>query len=141
MSATALIVDDNQLNTKLFQALLASRGHRAVAASSGAEALSAIARLRPDIVVLDLMLPDMSGLDLAQLIRQSATLRRVPVLMVTAFPSLLTQRWLEAADVDGFMTKPIAAAAFLAEIDRLLDTAAAPLVSRARGTAGAALAR
>jgi len=142
MGAVALVVDDNPLNTKLFQALLASRGIAVLSAASGCAALQTLGEHQVDLVVLDVMLPDMSGLDLLPLIRSAAAPNRPRILLVTAFPAQLVAR--SPMGIDGFMGKPIAAGRFLAEVDRLLERPVPPLpVPRPspQRTATAALAR
>ena len=142
MGAVALVVDDNPLNTKLFRALLASRGLTLLPAASGCAALQALREHQVDLVVLDVMLPDMSGLDLVPLIRGSAGRKRPRILLVTAFPTQLMAR--SPGGIDGFMGKPVAAGRFLAEVERLLERPALPLpvpISPPQHAPTAALAR
>jgi CheY-like chemotaxis protein len=82
--STVLVVDDNPDSVTILRTILESRGFQVSAATSGAEALEMLKTLTPDLVLLDVMMPEMSGLDVLQQIKESAPTGRVPVILVTA---------------------------------------------------------
>ena len=85
MSKTVMIVEDNELNMKLFNDLLETRGCRVVQTRSGVEAVN-LARLhRPDLILMDIQLPEVSGLEVTQWLKDDEELRSIPVVAVTAF--------------------------------------------------------
>jgi class 3 adenylate cyclase/CheY-like chemotaxis protein len=118
--AKILVVDDTPTNVKLLTDLLTVKGYRVVTAASGPEALDRIAEERPDLVLLDVVMPGMSGYEVCQRIRADARTGILPVVMVTALdPSGERIKGLEAG-ADDFLTKPINQAELLARVRSLL---------------------
>ena len=103
MSKRVLIIEDNQLNLKLFHDVLVASGLETIAATRGMYGLSLVKRHRPDLVIIDIQLPDISGLDVIRLIKGDKNLRSIPVLAVTAFQSRVDERWLLETGCDGFV--------------------------------------
>ncbi|MBU3621481.1 response regulator [Polynucleobacter sp. CS-Odin-A6] len=121
--ATILIVDDTAVNLDLLQAVLESRNYKVRTASSGAEALAAMKESIPDLVVLDVMMPEMSGYEVCTAIRQDPATMSVPVVMLTALdPALEKIKGIEAG-ADDFLTKPLNQAELFARIESLLKIA------------------
>jgi adenylate cyclase len=114
-----LVVDDTPANVKLLEDLLVHRGHRVFTASSGHEALECLAKEKPDLVLLDIVMPEMSGYEVCRAIRASEDTRLLPVVMVTALDSAEKVRAIEAG-ADDFIEKPIHRAELLARVDSLL---------------------
>ena len=118
--ARVLVVDDTPSNVKLLADILAARGYTALTAATGAQALSVIERDAPDLVLLDVMMPGMSGYDVCRTIRQNPATAMLPVVMVTALdPGEERVKGLDAG-ADDFLTKPIHQAELLARVRSLL---------------------
>lgn len=119
---SVLVVEDNTLNMKLFSDLLGAAGFSVVAARDGREAMAAARRRRPDLVVMDIQLPEVSGLEVTRWFKADSGLADVPVLAMTAFAGVVGgEREARAGGCDGYMAKPIVSArAFLAAVRELL---------------------
>jgi two-component system, OmpR family, alkaline phosphatase synthesis response regulator PhoP len=102
-----LIADDNQQNCELLEANLASEGYEIAMAYDGRETLEKVAAWHPDIVLLDIMMPKMSGYEVCQALRKNETTRGIPVLMVTALDEKGDIEKAVAAGCDDFLSKPI----------------------------------
>ena len=107
MSATILVVDDTPLNVKLLADLLTLKGYRTVTAASGAEALQQLEAEKPDLVLLDVMMPGMSGYDVCLAIRANPAHAMLPVVLVTALdPAKERAKGLDAG-ADDLMNMPL----------------------------------
>src|SRR5213594_4427655 len=107
MPAKILVVDDTPKNVKLLADLLTVKGYTVVTAASGAEALKKVEAERPDMVLLDVVMPEMSGYEVCRKIRQNPATGILPVVMVTALdPGEERLKGLESG-ADDFLTKPI----------------------------------
>ncbi|MGY4504442.1 two-component system cell cycle response regulator DivK [Bradyrhizobium sp. GM24.11] len=84
MAKTVLIVEDNELNMKLFRDLLEAHGYQTSGTSNGYEALDLVRKMRPDLVLMDIQLPQVSGLEVTRWIKDDPELRAIPVVAVTA---------------------------------------------------------
>lgn len=115
-----LIVDDEPVNVELLQAMLESEGYRVEAASGGPEALGRARREPPDLVVLDLMMPEMDGFEVCRHLKADARTADVPILMVTGLSDVQNKEQGLAAGADDYITKPVQRADLLARIRSLL---------------------
>lgn len=107
-----LIVDDNEKNRKLARDVLRAAGLRTLEAARGEEAITLATEHRPDVVLLDLRLPDMNGTDVARELRRGAKTRRIPIVALSASTFAWSSDHLLAAGFDGYLQKPIDVRAF-----------------------------
>jgi two-component system cell cycle response regulator DivK len=116
-SHKVLIVEDNVLNMKLFNDLLEAHGYTTLQVMDGLEVLQ-IARLhRPDLILMDIQLPVVSGLEITKRLKADEELRGVPVLAVTAFAMQGDEEKIRQAGCDDYMTKPISIAGFMKAVE------------------------
>ena len=116
-----LIADDDQTVVMSLQYLLEQAGFQVVVAHDGQEALDAMRRHVPDLLLLDVMMPRLSGYDVCERIRESPTWRHVRILMLTAMGGEIEARKGLALGADDYMTKPFATQELLSRIKRLLS--------------------
>lgn len=102
-----LIADDNQQNRELLDAYLSEDGHEIDMAADGEETLRKVREMLPDLVLLDIMMPRLSGYEVCQRMRQDEAVRNIPVLMVTALREMGDIEKAVAAGADDFLTKPV----------------------------------
>jgi two-component system cell cycle response regulator DivK len=120
--ATILIVEDNELNMKLFTDLLSAHGYRILQARDGAEGLQQARQHHPDLIVMDVQLPGtMSGLDVTRLLKDDGEFKMTPIVAVTAFAMKGDEEQIRAAGCDVYISKPISASNFLKAIKGQLD--------------------
>jgi two-component system, cell cycle response regulator DivK len=118
--AKILIVEDNALNIKLFCDLLAAHGHQPQAVSDSRLALDAARTFSPDLVITDIQLPHITGLDLIRMIRADDELSGVPIMAVTAYAGKGDEERIRAAGAQSYVSKPISVVRFAAEVEGLL---------------------
>ncbi|NUR46046.1 MAG: response regulator [Sphingomonas sp.] len=116
-----LIVEDNALNIKLFCDLLAAHGHEPEAVTDSRNALDAARAFDPDLVITDIQLPHVSGLDLIRLIRKDEELAKVPIMAVTAYSARGDEERIRAAGAQAYVSKPISVMKFAQTVDELLQ--------------------
>ena len=120
-----LIVEDNALNIKLFCDLLAAHGHEPEAVTDSRTALDAARNFSPDLVITDIQLPHVSGLDLIRMIRADDKLASVPIMAVTAYSAQGDEERIRAAGAQAYVSKPISVARFAQTVGELLQSAGA----------------
>lgn len=117
---SVLIVEDNDLNMKLFNDLLQAHGYRTIRSVDGRDAIDLVRRHRPDLVLIDIQLPEISGLDVTRHLKADPSLRAIPVVAVTAFAMKGDEEKMRAGGCDGYVAKPISVPDFLATVARFL---------------------
>lgn len=122
--SSILVVDDNPSNLKLFKYLLALPGYEVTTAGNAQEALGALGRLVPDLIIMDLQLPDVDGLTLTRQLKADPKMKAVPIVAVTASAMKGDEEKARAAGVDGYMSKPVEKGAFRAMVARYLERGA-----------------
>jgi CheY-like chemotaxis protein len=118
--ARVLVVEDKAENLDLMTYLLTAFGHEVLAARNGVEGVELTAAARPDLVVMDLQMPEMDGFEAARLIKGDRDLTQIPLIAVTAYAMVGDRDTVLAAGFDGYMTKPIEPEAFVRELERFL---------------------
>jgi two-component system cell cycle response regulator DivK len=125
--AKILIVEDNALNIKLFCDILAAHGHEPHAVSDSRLAFDSARTFEPDLVITDIQLPHVSGLDLIRMLRADEAMCTVPIMAVTAYAAAGDEERIRAAGAESYVSKPISVVKFVATVEELLA---------ARGVAG-----
>lgn len=120
MLKTILIVEDNDLNLKLFRDLLGANGFRTVETKEGIEAIALTRHVQPDLIIMDIQLPEISGLDVTRKIKADPAIRHIPVVAVTAFAMKEDEQKIMDAGCEAYLSKPIAIDDFLATIEQFL---------------------
>jgi two-component system cell cycle response regulator DivK len=121
--AKILIVEDNALNIKLFCDLLAAHGHQPEAVTDSRVALDAARAFSPDLVITDIQLPHVSGLELIQQMRGDEKLADIPIMAVTAYSAAGDEERIRAAGAQAYVSKPISVVRFAQTVDELLEEA------------------
>jgi two-component system cell cycle response regulator DivK len=120
---TVLIVEDNELNMKLFHDLLEAQGYATLQCRLGREAYGVVKEKRPSLIVMDIQLPEVSGLDVTREIKADPDLAHIPIIAVTAFAMKGDEERIRAGGCDAYMSKPISVSRFLDTIRGFLGDA------------------
>jgi len=118
---TVLIVEDNELNMKLFHDLLEAHGYATLQARTGPEALALAEEHEPDLILMDIQLPEISGLQVTQELKKNEALTKIPVIAVTAFAMKGDEERIRAGGCEDYIAKPISVVDFLEKVKRYLD--------------------
>ncbi len=118
---TVLIVEDNELNMKLFHDLLESKGYNTIQTREGLDALRLARKHRPDLILMDIQLPEVSGLEVTKWIKEDDELKSIPVIAVTAFAMKGDEEKIREGGCEAYIAKPISIVSFLATIGKFLD--------------------
>ena len=110
MAKTVLIVEDNELNMKLFHDLLDAHGYRTLQTRNGMEALQLAREQRPDLILMDIQLPEVSGLEVTKWLKDDEELRDIPVIAVTAFAMKGDEERIRQGGCEAYISKPISIA-------------------------------
>jgi two-component system cell cycle response regulator DivK len=121
MTKKVLIVEDNELNMKLFHDLLDSQGYVTLQTREGLEALTLAREERPDLILMDIQLPEISGLEVTKWLKEDDELSSIPVVAVTAFAMKGDEERIRQGGCEAYISKPISVSGFLDTIRRLLD--------------------
>lgn len=113
MSKTVLVVEDNDLNMKLFCDLLAAHGYATLQARDGRGVVDLVRERRPDLILMDVQLPEVSGLDITRELKADAALAHIPVIAITAFAMKGDEERIRAGGCEAYISKPISVQKFI----------------------------
>jgi two-component system, cell cycle response regulator DivK len=113
MQKSILIVEDNELNMKLFNDLLEAHGYKTIKTRSGVEAVALARQHRPDLILMDIQLPGISGLEVTQKMKNDSDLRHIPVIAITAFAMKGDEEKILQGGCEAYLSKPISIVKFL----------------------------
>ena len=116
MAKTVLIVEDNELNMKLFGDLLEAHGYATLKTGNGIEAIELARSNRPDLIIMDIQLPEVSGLDVTRWLKEDDQLKAIPVIAVTAFAMKGDEERIREGGCEAYLSKPISVAKFLSTV-------------------------
>jgi len=121
MAKRVLIVEDNELNMKLFHDLLEAQGYETLETREGLQALTLAREHRPDLILMDIQLPEISGLEVTKWLKDDDQLADIPVIAVTAFAMKGDEERIRAGGCAAYIAKPISVAHFLETVKRFLE--------------------
>ena len=122
-SKSVLIVEDNELNMKLFHDLLDAHGYRTIQTRNGLDALSLAREHHPDLVLMDIQLPEVSGLEVTRWLKEDDELRDIPVIAVTAFAMKGDEERIRSGGCEAYVSKPISVMLFLETVRKYIGEA------------------
>jgi two-component system cell cycle response regulator DivK len=120
MSKTVLIVEDNELNMKLFRDLLEAHGYQTIGTNRGVDALDLVRKHLPDLILMDIQLPEVSGLDVTRWIKGDPELRGIPVVAVTAFAMKGDEERIREGGCEAYLSKPISVGKFIETVRQFI---------------------
>ena len=120
MNKKVLIVEDNELNMKLFHDLLDAQGYETFQTGEGLSALSLARKHQPHLILMDIQLPEISGLEVTKWLKEDDDLRAIPVIAVTAFAMKGDEEKIRGGGCEAYIAKPISVASFLRTVERFL---------------------
>ena len=120
MPKKVMIVEDNELNMKLFRDLIEASGYDTVRTRNGLEALDLARQHRPDLILMDIQLPEVSGLEVAKWIKEDESLKSIPIIAVTAFAMKGDEEKIREGGCEDYIAKPISVANFIETVRRFL---------------------
>src|SRR5262252_1423388 len=139
MSKTVMIVEDNELNMKLFHDLLEAHGYYPIGTRNGIEALDFARKHRPDLILMDIQLPEVSGLEVTKWLKEDPELKAIPVVAVTAFAMRGDEEHIREGGCEAYLSKPISVPKFIDTIRRFLGLGLSmPAVSQPAAVGAAA---
>lgn len=124
MTKTVLIVEDNELNMKLFHDLLDAHGYKTLQTRDGLKALDIAREHMPDLILMDIQLPEVSGLEVTKWLKEDDRLRSIPVIAVTAFAMKGDEEKIREGGCEAYISKPISVGTFLETVQQFLGKAA-----------------
>jgi two-component system, cell cycle response regulator DivK len=120
MTKTVLIVEDNELNMKLFNDLLVAFGYKTVKTREGLKALDLAREHRPDLIIMDIQLPEVSGLDIVRWIKAEEELNPIPIIAVTAFAMRGDEERIRDSGCQSYLSKPISVGTFMSTVKKFI---------------------
>ena len=113
MAKKVLIVEDNELNMKLFHDLLDAQGYETLQTREGLQALGLARQHHPDLILMDIQLPEISGLEVTKWLKEDDDLKSIPVIAITAFAMKGDEERIREGGCEAYLSKPISVAKFL----------------------------
>ncbi|WP_243368281.1 response regulator [Microvirga solisilvae] len=126
MKKTVLIVEDNELNMKLFNDLLEANGYATLKTSHGIEAMELARAHKPDLILMDIQLPEVSGLEVTRWLKADEELKSIPVIAITAFAMKGDEERIREGGCEAYMSKPISVSKFIATVKTYLEADGSP---------------
>jgi two-component system, cell cycle response regulator DivK len=120
---TVLVVEDNELNMKLFNDLLEAHGYGVIQTRDGLSALDLAREHMPDLILMDIQLPEVSGIEVTKWLKEDDQLRSIPVIAVTAFAMKGDEQKIREGGCEAYVSKPISVISFLKTIDSFIGKA------------------
>ena len=121
MAKTVLIVEDNELNMKLFHDLLEAHGYNILQTRDGIEALKLARKHHPDLILMDIQLPEVSGLEVMKWIKEDDSMKSIPIIAVTAFAMKGDEEKIRESGCEAYIAKPISVSHFLETVQKFLN--------------------
>ena len=121
MPKRVLIVEDNELNMKLFNDLLEANGYGTIQTRSGVEAVELVRKHKPDLILMDIQLPEVSGLQVIRWLKDDEATRHIPVVAVTAFAMKGDEEKIRQGGCEAYLSKPISVVKFLETVRNYLS--------------------
>ena len=119
LETTVLVVEDNDLNMRLFHDLLEAHGYNVLKATAGMEGWHMAREYRPDLILMDIQLPDVSGLEVIKWLKADETLKSIPVIAMTAFAMVGDEERIREGGCDAYLSKPVSISGFVQTVGRL----------------------
>lgn len=123
MSKTILIVEDNDLNMKLFNDLLEAKNYKILQTRNGMEAIEIAKANKPDLILMDIQLPEVSGLEVTKWIKEDESIAHIPVIAVTAFAMKGDEERIRQGGCEAYISKPISVTDFVKTIQHHIGDA------------------
>ena len=121
---SVLIVEDNELNMKLFHDLLHAHGYETIQTRHGLDAIELARKYHPDLILMDIQLPEISGLEVTRWLKEDEELRDIPVVAVTAYAMKGDEERIRSGGCEAYVSKPISVALFLETVRKFIGEAA-----------------
>ena len=123
MTKTVMIVEDNELNMKLFHDLLDAQGYKIIQVRDGMQALATARSHNPDLILMDIQLPEVSGLEITKWLKEDDQLNNIPIVAVTAFAMKGDERRIIDGGCEAYIAKPISITSFLDTVRQYVGAA------------------
>jgi two-component system, cell cycle response regulator DivK len=120
---SVLIVEDNELNMKLFHDLLSAHGYQTILTRHGLDAISLARTHRPNLILMDIQLPEISGLEVTRWLKEDDDLKNIPVVAVTAYAMKGDEERIRSGGCEAYVSKPISVSMFLETVRRFIGDA------------------
>ena len=121
MAKKVLIVEDNELNMRLFSDLLEAHGYETFQTREGLKAIEMARKYEPDLIIMDIQLPEVSGLEVTKWLKDDIKLAKIPVVAVTAFAMKGDEKRIRDGGCEAYIAKPITVSSFLSTVRKFVE--------------------